>query len=284
MAQAEQIPGTECYHGEGPCWADEWGGLRWVDMLSGDVLSLDRHGGVTRTHVGEVAAVIRPRASGGAVLALADSFAVTDGDLGQLRTVATVSLEPGVRLNEGGCDPDGRFYCGSMATDESPQAGTFYCLDPGGSVRPVLDKVTISNGFDFSPDGTIAYYVDTRDQSIDIFDYSADTGLVNRRRWVDVPVEAGWPDGLTVDAEGGVWLALMGGSAVHHYSASGRLEAVIPLPVSQVTACTFGGTGLDTLYVTTSQIGADIQAQPASGALFAIQPGARGRPALTFAG
>jgi sugar lactone lactonase YvrE len=284
VAQAEQIPGTECYHGEGPCWADDWGGLRWVDMLSGDVLSLDQHGGVTRTHVGEVAAVIRPRASGGAVLALKDSFAVTDGDLGQLRTVATVGLEPGVRLNEGGCDPDGRFYCGSMATDESPQAGTFYCLDPGGSVRPVLDKVTISNGFDFSPDGTIAYYVDTRDQSIDIFDYSADTGLVNRRRWVDVPVEAGWPDGLTVDAEGGVWLALMGGSAVHHYSASGRLEEVIPLPVSQVTACTFGGTGLDTLYVTTSQIGADIQAQPASGALFAIQPGARGRPALTFAG
>jgi sugar lactone lactonase YvrE len=284
VAQAEQIPGTECYHGEGPCWADEWGGLRWVDMLSGDVLSLDQHGGVTRTHVGEVAAVIRPRASGGAVLALKDSFAVTDGDLGQLRTVATVSLEPGVRLNEGGCDPDGRFYCGSMATDESPQAGTFYCLDPDGSVRPVLDKVTISNGFDFSPDGTIAYYVDTRDQSIDIFDYSADTGLVNRRRWVDVPVEAGWPDGLTVDAEGGVWLALMGGSAVHHYSASGRLEEVIPLPVSQVTACTFGGTGLDTLYVTTSQIGADIQAQPASGALFAVQPGARGRPALTFAG
>jgi sugar lactone lactonase YvrE len=171
-----------------------------------------------------------------------------------------------------------------MATDESPQAGTFYCLDPGGSVRPVLDKVTISNGFDFSPDGTIAYYVDTRDQSIDILDYSADTGLVNRRRWVDVPVEVGWPDGLTVDAEGGVWLALMGGSAVHHYSASGRLEEVIPLPVSQVTACTFGGTGLDTLYVTTSQIGADLQAQPASGALFAIQPGARGRPALTFAG
>lgn len=284
MAQAEQIPGTECYHGEGPCWADEWGGLRWVDMLSGDVLALDQHGGVTRTHVGEVAAVIRPRASGGAVLALADSFAVTDGDLGQLRTVATVSLEPGVRLNEGGCDPDGRFYCGSMATDESPQAGTFYRLDPDGSVQPVLDKVTISNGFDFSPDGTIAYYVDTRDQSIDIFDYSADTGLVNRRRWVDVPVEVGWPDGLTVDAEGGVWLALMGGSAVHHYSASGRLEEVIALPVSQVTACTFGGTGLDTLYVTTSQIGADIQAQPASGALFAVQPGTRGRPALTFAG
>ena len=299
MTQPELIPGTQCYHGEGPCWADDWGdgsasagedrgglpgGLRWVDMLAGDVLALDGDGEVTRTHVGEVAAVIRPRAPGGAVLALKDRFVVTDGDLGQLRTVAEVELKPGVRLNEGGCDPDGRFYCGSMATDESPQAGTFYRLDPDGSVHPVMDKVTISNGFDFSPDGQIAYYVDTNEQSIDVFDYSPGTGLANRRRWVEVPYDTGRPDGLTVDAEGGVWLALMEGGAVHRYAPSGVLDAVIELPVSQVTACTFGGPGLDTLYVTTSQIGADTQAQPASGALFAVQPGIRGRPALTFAG
>jgi sugar lactone lactonase YvrE len=253
-------------------------------MLHGDVLSLNERGDLTRTHVGEVAAVIRPRASGGAVLALKDSFAVTDGDLASLRTVAQVELKPGVRLNEGGCDPDGHFYCGSMATDESPQAGTFYRLDPDGSVRPVLDKVSISNGFDFSPDGGTAYYVDTPDQGIDIFDYSAATGLVNRRRWAEIPAGAGRPDGLTVDAEGGVWLALMGGSAVHRYSVSGVLDAVIALPVSQVTACTFGGPGLDTLYVTTSQIGADTEAQPASGALFAVRPGVCGRPALPFGG
>jgi sugar lactone lactonase YvrE len=253
-------------------------------MLHGDVLSLDQRAGVTRTHVGEVAAVIRPRASGGAVLALRDSFAVTDGDLGRLRTVARVRLKPGVRLNEGGCDPDGRFYCGSMATDESPQAGTFYRLDPDGSVLSVLDKVTISNGFGFSPDGASAYYVDTVDQGIDIFDYSADTGPVNRRRWVDIPAGAGGPDGLAVDAEGGVWVALFGGSAVHRYSASGALDAVIALPVSQVTACTFGGAGLDTLYVTTSQIRADTRAQPSSGSLFAVQPGVRGLPAQAFAG
>jgi sugar lactone lactonase YvrE len=288
VVQAEQIPGTQCYHGEGPCWADDWGdhqgGLRWVDMLAGDVMALDAEAGVTRTHVGEVAAVIRPRTAGGAVLALADRFAVTDGDLGRLRTVAQVSQAPGVRLNEGGCDPDGRFYCGSMATDESPQAGTVYRLDQDWSVRPVLDKVTISNGFGFSPDGTIAYYVDTPEQSIDVFDYSAATGLTNRRRWAEIPYETGRPDGLCVDAEGGVWLALMEGSAVHRYTGSGVLDAVIDLPVSQVTACTFGGPGLETLYITTSQIGADTQAQPASGSLFAVLPGVRGRPALAFAG
>ena len=288
MTQAELIPGTQCYHGEGPCWSDDWGdgggGLRWVDMLAGDVMALDAGGGVTRTHVGEVAAVVRPRAPGGAVLALKEHFAVTDGDLGRLRTVAQVQLKPGVRLNEGGCDPDGRFYCGSMATDESPQAGTFYRLDPDGSVHPVMDKVTISNGFDFSPEGGTAYYVDTPQQSIDVFDYSPGTGLANRRRWVEVPYGTGRPDGLTVDAEGGVWLALMEGGAVHRYAPSGALDAVIELPVSQVTACAFGGPGLGTLYVTTSQIGADTGAQPASGALFAVHPGVRGRPALTFAG
>lgn len=284
MAQAEQVSGTDCYHAEGPCWADGWRGLRWVDMLAGDVLSLDLEGGITRTHVGEVAAVIRPRAAGGAVLALGDRFVITDGDLAQLRTLAGLCLKPGVRLNEGGCDPEGRFYCGSMATDESPQAGTFYRLDPDGSVRPVLEKVTISNGFDFAPDGQSAYYVDTAEQSIDIFDYSAATGLVNRRRWVDIPAAAGGPDGLAVDADGGVWVALFGGSAVHRYSPSGALDAVIALPVSQVTACTFGGASLDTLYVTTSRIRADTQLQPASGSLFAVQPGVHGLPARPFTG
>jgi sugar lactone lactonase YvrE len=253
-------------------------------MLAGDVLSLNPRGDVIRTRVGEIAAVIRPRASGGALVALGDRFAITDGDLAELRTVAHLQLEPGVRLNEGGCDPDGRFYCGSMASDETAQAGTFYRLDPDGSVQPVLEKVTISNGFDFAPDGQSAYYVDTAEQGIDIFDYSAATGLVNRRRWVGIPAGAGGPDGLAVDADGGVWVALFGGSAVRRYSASGTLDAVIPLPVSQVTACTFGGAGLDTLYVTTSRIRADTQAQPASGALFAVRPGVRGLPALAFAG
>jgi sugar lactone lactonase YvrE len=284
VAEVEQVPGSECHHGEGPCWADAWGGLRWVDMLAGDVLSLDRQAGVTRSHVGKVAAVIRPRSSGGAVVALGDRFAVTDGDLAGLRTVARLALGAGVRLNEGGCDPDGRFYCGSMASDETPQAGTFFRLDPDGSVRSVLDKVSISNGFDFAPDGSVAYYIDTAEQGIDVFDYSRATGLVNRRRWIDIPEEAGRPDGLTVDAEGGVWVALIGGSAVHRYSAAGTLDAVITLPVSQATACAFGGPDLDTLFVTTSRLGADMSAQPASGSLFAVQPGVRGLPCRPFAG
>lgn len=284
MFDVQQVTDSDIYHGEGPCWSTAWGGLRFVDMLAGDVLQLDADtGAVGRTHVGEVAAVIRPRSSGGSVLALKDRFVITDDALTDLRTLAAVDQPDGVRLNEGGCDPDGRFYCGSMAYAETAHAGTFYRLDPDGQVAVVQRGVTISNGFDFSPDGTRAYYVDTLDHGIDIFDYSPESGLTDRRRWVDIPAALGGPDGLVVDGEGGVWLALMGGGAVRRYAPDATLDAVVELPVQQVTACTFGGDDLATLYITTSQIAADLQRHPASGALFSVDPGVRGRPTLTFA-
>lgn len=282
--RAEQVTGPDAFHGEGPVWSLTWGGLRWVDMLAGDVLELDPTGGVARTHVGAVVAVIRPRRKGGAILALEDEFVVTDGPLSELRTVGRPAIPAGVRLNEGGCDPDGRFYCGSMAYDETTGAGTLYRLDADGGISIVLDQVTISNGFDFNPDRTKAYYVDTPLHRIDVFDYSADTGLIDRRTWVEVAADAGSPDGLVVDADGGVWLALMGGAAVHHYGADRRLDEVVEVPASQVTACTFGGPDLDQLYITTSKIQADPADSARSGALFVADCGVRGLPVLDFAG
>ncbi len=283
MNSVEAIPGSTCFHGEGPCWWPGWGGLRWVDMLAGDVLSLAGDATVTRDHVGEVAAVIRPRGPAGAVLALKNSFAVTDGSLSEARILATVPEQPThVRLNEGGCDPDGRFYCGSMAYDESPDAGRVYRLDPDGAVQIVLPKVTTSNGFDFSPDGRLAYYIDTATHRVDVFDYDAESGLTNRRPFVSVPAEHGNPDGLVVDAEGGVWVALFDGCAVRRYDPAGRQDGIVELPVKGVTAATFGGAELDTLFITTSQIRADLDAQPASGTSFVARPGVKGRPALSF--
>jgi sugar lactone lactonase YvrE len=285
MTIAEHVTSSGVEHGEGPCWSEHWGGLRYVDMLAGDVMSLDTASGqTTRTHVGDVAAVIRPRRDGGAVLALRDRIVVTDGPLDQLRTIARIDQPDSIRLNEGGCDPDGRLYCGSMAYDETPHKGTFYRVDPDGELTVVADRVTISNGFDFSPDERLAYYIDTPEHGIDVFDYSAADGLQNRRRWLDIAPDAGGPDGLVVDAEGGVWVALFGGGAVRRYTPDGVLDAVIELPVAKVTACTFGGADLDTLYITTSQLGTDLAAEPAAGSLFAAAPGVRGRPARPFAG
>jgi sugar lactone lactonase YvrE len=262
-------------------WHAGWPGLRWVDMLVGDVLELSPAGDVRRTHVGSVVAALRPVAGGGTVLALERGFAVADDDLTEVRPLGELWTDPGVRMNEGGCDPDGRFYCGSMAYDQRPGAGTLFRLDGTGSVRPVLRGVTISNGLAWSPDGATAYYVDTPTGRVDAFDY-VDGELTDRRPVAVIPDDAGSPDGLTVDAEGRLWVALWNGGAVHCYASDGVLLERLPIPTTNVTACTFGGPNLDTLFVTTSRSGIDTTAEPAAGALFQADVGAVGQPVLPY--
>jgi sugar lactone lactonase YvrE len=279
--RAEQVTGPVAFHAEGPVWSASWGGLRWVDMLAGDVLSMREDGGIDRRHVGEVAAVLRPRRGGGAVIGVERGFALEEPD-GTVRDLEPLWSDPDVRMNEGGCDPDGRFYCGSMAYDQRPGAGSVYRLDPDGSVRVVLKDVTISNGLEWSPDGALAYYVDTPTGRVDVFDYDSERGLTGRRPFARP--DTGKPDGLTVDADGGVWVALYGGSAVHRYTPQGRLDEVVELPTPHVTACTLGGLDLDRLYVTTSAENLDRAAEPLAGSLFAVDVGVRGRPVREFAG
>ncbi len=280
---AEQATDPVAFHAEGPVWSERWGGLRWVDMLAGDVLSLAPDGTVSRRHVGQIAAALRPRRGGGAVIGIERGFALENPD-GSLTALPEVWSDPAVRMNEGGCDPEGRFYCGSMAYDQHPGGAALYRLDPDRSVHVVLPNVTISNGLDWSPDGSRAYYNDTATHQIAVFDYEPRAGLTGRRTWVQVPPEEGLPDGLTVDAEGGVWVALAGGSAVRRYSPDGALDAVIELPVRKVTACTFGGPGLRQLFITTSREGLKPGDEPLAGSLFRAVPGVAGRPVLEFAG
>jgi sugar lactone lactonase YvrE len=280
--RAEQVTDPVTYHGEGPVWSDRWGGLRWVDMLAGDVLSLESDGTVLRRHVGGVAAALRPRRGGGAVIAVERGFTLEDAD-GTLTPLDPVWSDPGVRMNDGGCDPDGRFWCGSMAYDQAPGGAALYRLDPDGAVHTVLEGVTISNGLDWSPDGSLAYYDDTATHRVDVFDYDRVTGLTARRPFVRLP-DDGNPDGLTVDAEGGVWVALFGGGAVHRYTPAGVLDVVVELPTAQVTACTFGGPRLDRLYVTTSREGMAPDDDPLAGALFSAAVCVAGLHVREFAG
>lgn len=284
MPRAEQLTDPVAEHGEGPVWFDGPGHLRWVDMLDGDVLALDAGGAVSRRHVGTVAAALRPRSHGGFVVALERCFALDDGDGSPLRPLPPLWDHAGVRMNEGTCDPEGRFYCGSMAYDQTPGAGALYRLDPDGTVHVVLQGCSISNGLDWSPDGSTAYYVDTPTQRIDAFDYSTSGDLKNRRVLVSIPADAGAPDGLTVDSEGAIWVALYGGSAVHRYLPDGSLDTVITLPVSQVTACTIGGASLDSLYITTSRLGLPADTEPEAGAIFRFEHVPRGRAVRSFAG
>jgi sugar lactone lactonase YvrE len=276
--RAEPVTGPVAFHGEGPVWSARWGGLRWVDMLAGDVLQLGDDGSVARTHVGEVAAALRPRRGGGAVIGVRRGFVLEEPD-GSLRALPELWSGDDIRMNDGGCDPDGRFYCGTMAYDETPGAGSLYRLAADLTVDLVLAGVTISNGLEWSPDGTQAYYNDTPTHEISVFDYDGE--LRHRRLFASVVKS---PDGLTVDAEGGVWVALYDGRAVLRFDAAGRLDARIDLPAGRVTACTFGGPDLDRLFITTSREGLAPGDEPAAGSLYAAQPGVRGRPAREFAG
>lgn len=278
--KAEPSTGPICYHGEGPVWSPRWGGLRWLDMLAGDVLSLADDGDITRRHVDRVVATVRPRRDGGAVIAVERGFALEEPD-GTITASEPLWNDPAMRLNEGGCDPDGRFYCGSMRSDLAEGGASMYRLDPDGSTRVVLTGVTISNGLEWSPDGALAYYVDTPTGRIDVFDYDREQGLRERRPFAeDLP----GPDGLTVDADGGVWVALYGGGSVRRYTPEGVLDEVVELPVTKVTACTFGGADLDQLFITTSREDLPAEAEPAAGSLFVVEPGVRGRPVREFAG
>jgi sugar lactone lactonase YvrE len=281
--RAEQITGPVAHHAEGPVWWPGWGGLRWVDMLAGEVLTLASNGTVDRFPVGDVAAAIRPRRDGGMVIGVERGFALQHSN-GTITTLKELWTDDSVRMNEGGCDPDGRFYCGSMAYDKRPGAASLYRLDPDGSVEVVLRDVTISNGLEWSADGALAYYNDTETLRTDVFDYDFDSGLTNRRTFAEMR-GGGRPDGLTVDSEGGVWIALSNQQAVHRYSPDGVLDEVIDVPVRKVTACTFGGPELDELFITTTREGLEPDSSDSvAGSLFRAHVGIRGIPARTFGG
>ena len=279
--RAEQVTDPVAYHGEGPVWSPRWGGLRWVDMLAGDILALTASG-VIRRHVGRIAAALRPRQPGGAVIGVERGFALEDAD-GTLTYLDPLWDTDQIRMNEGACDPDGRFYCGSMGYRHERGAGALWRLDPDRSVHLVLDRVTVSNGLDWSPDGARAYYNDTETHRVDVFDYDLAAGLTGRRLFAEIPAEVGRPDGLTVDADGGVWIAVNRGGAVRRYTAAGVLDEVVEVPARKVTACTFGGPGLDELFITTSREGLEPGQDPLAGSLFRVVPGVRGQPTREFA-
>jgi sugar lactone lactonase YvrE len=191
-------------------------------------------------------------------------------------------------MNDGYVDARGRFWAGSMGSSGVRERGSLYRLDPDGSVRRMLARVSISNGLDWSPDGKTFYYIDLPLSRIDQFDFEVNMGtLKNRRPFVEFPIDFGYPDGLIVDAEGFIWVGMWEGGSVHRYAPDGRLDVIVPIPASQTTKCAFGGPDLDDLYVTTAWIGLDANAraaQPLAGGLFRLKPGVRGRRANRFGG
>lgn len=283
MRRVEQVSGAVTDHGEGPVWSARWGGLRFVDMLAGGVLTLREDGTVDRLDVGRVAAFVRPRRGGGYVVATERGLGLAPGADALPRHAIDLVRAADERMNEGTVAPDGSLYAGSTTWDQRPGGGALYRVSPGLVPELVLTGVTISNGLDFSPDHARAYYVDSGAGRMDVFDV-VDARLTDRRPLVTLPRDVGDLDGIAVDAEGTVWVAVYGAGAVHRYSPSGGLLEVVELPVPHVTACAFGGPTLQHLYITTSRGGAGDRAPTGAGAVFVTESDVPGLPVREFAG
>ncbi|GAB2609561.1 SMP-30/gluconolactonase/LRE family protein [Streptomyces capparidis] len=283
----EVLVGPGARLGEGPTWDTAAGRLLWVDILACQVHAVDPASGAdtvlltTRSHVGAA----KPRAGGGLVVNLRDGVGLHDPD-GAFRWLLHDPVE-GRRGNDAAVDAQGGLWAGSMRYDEAPGGGELRRVGPDGQWATVLDDVTVSNGIGWSPDGRLMYYVDTPTGRIDVLDV-ADGGaaVTGRRPFAEIP-PPGQPDGLTVDADGCVWVALWEGGAVHRYTPDGRLDRVVRLPVTRTTACAFGGSGLTDLYITSATVGLDERAlaeQPLAGAVFVLPGAGTGLPGHAFAG
>ncbi|MEU1481033.1 SMP-30/gluconolactonase/LRE family protein [Streptomyces sp. NPDC005760] len=270
---------AEATLGEGPTWDGER--LLWIDILGARLHTFDPVSGhrtvrVLDQHIGAV----KPRAGGGLVLNLRDGVALLDPD-GSLRWLHHEPV-PGRRANDAAVAPDGSLWAGTMRYDEAPGGGTLSRITGDGTHRTVLDDVAVSNGTGWSPDGRLMYYIDSPTRRVDVFDHH-DGHIEGRRTFVAVEDGAGFPDGLTVDADGCVWVALWDGGAVRRYTPDGELDRVITLPTPRVTACAFGGPDLTDLYITTARVGLDAP-HPVAGSLLVVPGAGKGVPQQPFAG
>jgi sugar lactone lactonase YvrE len=280
--------------GEGPRWDAATQTLLWVDIPAKLVHSYDPATGTNTTQqVADVVSLALPRRRGGVVVGLPDGIHLLDGE--DASGVTTTRLLAGVeqgrpetRTNDGTCDAAGRLWVGTMPFDErSPVAG-LYRIDADLTVTTVLTGTTISNGLGWSPSGRLFYFIDSPTRRVDVFDFDPVSGaLEGRRPLAAVEVEGAVPDGMNIDAEGCVWVALHGGWGLNRYSPDGELVAEVRLPIARVTSCCFGGPELRDLYVTTRREGLsadELDAQPLAGALLRLDVGVAGLPTHAFAG
>jgi sugar lactone lactonase YvrE len=287
---AELVADAGTTLGESPVWDDRERCVWWVDILGESIHRTDPLTGQDDTiPVGQMVGALGLRERGGLVAAVRDGFVSIDAASGRIDRLADVEADLTTsRMNDGKVDPAGRFWAGTTDIDHRPGLGTLYRLDTDLKVSPMLPEVTISNGLDWTADGTTMYFIDTPTRRVDGFSFDPSTGsIADRTMAVSIRPGAGDPDGMTLDAEDHLWVALWDGWAVERYALDGSLELRVEVPAAQATSCTFGGSDLDLLFITTAQ--KDFPAggkpdQPHAGGLFVCRPGIGGRAAHRFAG
>jgi len=274
--------------GEGPVWVAREAALYWVDIKGWKIFRIDAAGKrrewTTPFRVGSIA----PRASGGFIAGTDEGIAAIDLDAGRFNVLHHPEAHlPDNRFNDGKVDRRGRFWAGTMDDTEQASTGTLYRVEPDLTASPIDVGYKVTNGPAFSPAGDIMYHNDSALQVTYAFDLDGDGKATNRRVFATYGEGDGYPDGMTVDAEGGLWIAFWDGWCVRRYSPAGECIGKLEVPVSKPTSCAFGGPDLDRLYISSASIGLDgqdIAAQPQAGGLFVASPGVSGVCELPFAG
>ncbi|MEF3352354.1 SMP-30/gluconolactonase/LRE family protein [Paenibacillus sp. GYB006] len=288
MAELELVLDAKAKLGEGPSWDAEAGRLFWVDIEGFKLHAYDPQTGEDTVYdIGQHIGAVVPYEKERVIVALREGYHEYNLHTGELELIHDPEAgRKDNRFNDGKCDPAGRFWAGTMSLEGKDKQGAFYCLEDG-EVSTIFTEVSTSNGLCWSPDHKTMYYIDTPTGKVDRLDYDEKTGeLSNRRTAVDFPENVGFPDGMTVDAEGMIWIAHWGGSQVSRWNPeTGKMLSHIEIPAEQVTCCCFGGQDLNELYITTARNGLSaeqLKKTPHAGGLFRIKPGVKGMPTFRY--
>lgn len=277
--------------GEGPSWIASIANLMWVNIIAGELHFFDPLSTADRVFaLGEyIGFAVQSNLPDDFIVGLQHGIAKFNTSNLKITWLAQPESNlPGNRFNDGKCGPDGRLFAGTMAIDESPLAGSLYRLDADKSIHSVVKPVSISNGLAWSLDHQHLYYIDTPTRKIVAYQYREDGSLDNPKVAVEIPASEGWPDGMTIDHEGNLWVGMWHGAKVACFNPrNGKKVAELPLPALNITACTFGGESYDKLFITSAWKGMSDEERriyPESGNIFEAEVGVHGFPASSFVG
>lgn len=280
----------KCVLGEGPLWDTHRGTICWVDILKGDIHEYDVEKKVHRiSTLQEMVGTIALSKNGDFIAALKSGIALVERNSGVVHKLVHPEKHlPGNRYNDGKCDPAGRLWVGSISLTEEPGAATLYMINPDLSFSEKIKNVTISNGLAWDGDQKTFYYIDAPTMHVVAYDFNVHTGeIANKRVVIEVPKSEGFPDGMTIDKDGMLWIGHWDGWQVARWDPrTGKKLLSIALPVARVSSCAFGGPSFEDLYITTASINLTPQQQadqPLAGSLFVVKNcGFKGLPAFEF--